>query len=102
VNEPHHLASMITEKLRYEGPCTWEALVARISPGNWNGVFAAIDALSREGTIALQPAARFQYLVSLTPRRDPPQPPDVEGSSGKRSIQHRSGMEQTLFDGQEQ
>ena len=82
MNEPHPLSSMITEKLQHEGPCTWEALVAKLSPCNWNGVFAAIDALSREGTIALQPVARFQYLVSLAPRRRARQPPDVEGSSG--------------------
>ena len=61
------IGSLITQELAQQGPCTLETLVYKLSTCSWNQVFFAIDTLSREGAITLQPHARFQYLVSLAP-----------------------------------
>ena len=42
--EYHQLALAITEKLKHEGPCVCESLLAKFSLGAWNGAFAVIDA----------------------------------------------------------
>ena len=58
--------ALITRALDRRGPCTLDALASRLPTCTWNQIFMAVDALSREGTISLQPRARCQYLVSLT------------------------------------
>lgn len=65
--------SLIVRHLEQHGSCTLETLVLRISPCTWNQVFAAIDELSREGTITLEPYHRFDYTLSLA--RPHPQAP---------------------------
>lgn len=65
MTEQRQVGSLITRELAQQGPCTWEALVSKLSACSWNQLFVAIDALSREGTIILQPQGRFQYLVGL-------------------------------------
>ena len=57
--------ALITRALERQGPCTLDALAYRLPACTWNQIFMAVDALSREGTISLQPRARCQYLVSL-------------------------------------
>jgi hypothetical protein len=52
-------------QLERQGPCTLDALASRLPACTWNQIFMAVDALSREGTISLQPRAHCQYLVSL-------------------------------------
>lgn len=65
--ESYEIGSLITRELEQQGPCTLETLAHRLGTCTWNQVFMAVDALSREGAITLQPQAPFQYLVSLTP-----------------------------------
>lgn len=65
------IGSLITQELEQQGPCTLETLAYKLSTCSWNQVFMAIDTLSREGAITLQPHARFQYLVSLAHAHPP-------------------------------
>ncbi len=62
----HTTGTLITRALERQGPCTLDALASRLPTCTWNQIFMTVDALSREGTISLQPRARCQYLVSLT------------------------------------
>ena len=68
----YQIGSLITQELEQQGPCTLEILAHKLSTCSWNQVFMAIDTLSREGAITLQPHARFQYLVSLAPAHQHP------------------------------
>ncbi|MCS6318743.1 MAG: hypothetical protein H8K05_13415 [Nitrospira sp.] len=61
----YETATLIIQELEQQGPCTLDALAYRLPTCTWNQVFMAVDVLSREGTISLQPRARCQYLVSL-------------------------------------
>ena len=61
----HTTGTLITRALERQGPCTLDALASRLPTCTWNQIFMAVDALSREGTISLQPCAHCQYLVSL-------------------------------------
>ena len=65
--ENTQVGALITYELENHGPCTLEALAHKLPICSWNQVFMAVDALSRDGAITLQPQARFQYLVSLSP-----------------------------------
>lgn len=66
MTELYEIRAFIIRELEQQGPCTLDTLAYRLPTCTWNQVFMAVDALSREGTITLQPHARFQYLVSLT------------------------------------
>lgn len=57
--------SAIRDELISRGPCTFEALVQRLSQFSWNEVFAAIDQLSRDGRLVLRHTTRFDYEVSI-------------------------------------
>ncbi len=63
----YEIGARITQELEQHGPCTLETLAHRLPNCSWNQMFMAIDRLSREGVIILQPQAPFQYLVSLAP-----------------------------------
>ncbi len=67
MTENYEIGVLITQELEQHGPCTLEALAHNLPTCGWNQVFMAVDALSRDGAITLQPQARFQYLVSLAP-----------------------------------
>ncbi len=61
----YETAALIIQELEQQGACTLDALAYRLPTCTWNQVFMAVDVLSREGTISLQPRPRCQYLVSL-------------------------------------
>ena len=61
------IGALIKHELEHHGPCQLETLGSKFPTCSWNQVFMTVDALSREGTIAIHPQARFQYLVSLAP-----------------------------------
>ena len=67
MTQNYEIGSLITRELEQQGPCTLEALAHKLPACSWNQVFMAVDALSRDGAITLQPYTRFQYLVSLAP-----------------------------------
>lgn len=60
----------IIEELTALGACQVEEMVERLTGFTWNQVFAAIDRLSRDGTLALQHPARFGYEISITSGRN--------------------------------
>lgn len=65
MTELYETEALIIRELEQQGPCTLDALAYRFPACTWNQIFIAVDALSREGTISLQPRAHCQYLVSL-------------------------------------
>lgn len=50
--------------------CTIDELVQRLPTYSWAQVFAAVDRLSRQGTLRLSRASRFGYVLSV--RSAPP------------------------------
>lgn len=45
--------------------CTIDELVQRLPTYSWAQVFAAVDRLSRQGTLRLSRASRFGYVLSV-------------------------------------
>lgn len=59
----------IRQELARVGTCTLEELNERLPYFSWNQVFAAVDRLTREGTVTLQRPNSLDYLLSLAPRQ---------------------------------
>jgi hypothetical protein len=60
----------IIQELKVFGACQVEDVVERLTGFTWNQMFAAIDRLSRNGTLALQRPGRFGYEISIMPGRN--------------------------------
>ncbi|MBI3603128.1 MAG: hypothetical protein HY205_01585 [Nitrospirae bacterium] len=61
--------SAILLRLEQGGPCNLDILIQELPAYSWNQLFTAIDRLSRNGVLTLQPLpSRFDYLVSIKPR----------------------------------
>ena len=63
------LESAIHQELARAGACTLEELNERLPYSSWNQVFAAVDRLSRAGTVTLQRPNSSDYILSLAPRQ---------------------------------
>jgi hypothetical protein len=63
------IESAIHQQLDRAGTCSLDELAALLPGYSWAQVFAAVDRLTREGTVALNHPAPFRYLFSLAPRR---------------------------------
>jgi hypothetical protein len=63
------IESSIHQQLDRAGTCSLDELAALLPGYSWAQVFAAVDRLTREGTVALKHPAPFRYLLSLAPRR---------------------------------
>jgi len=63
------IESAIHQQLARAGTCSLDELAALLPGYSWAQVFAAVDRLTREGTVALQHPAPFRYLLSLARRR---------------------------------
>jgi len=63
------IESAIHQQLARAGTCSLDELAALLPVYSWCQVFAAVDRLTREGTVSLKHAAPFRYLLSLAPRR---------------------------------
>lgn len=61
----------IRQELARVRTCTLEELNERLPHSSWNQVFAAVDRLSRAGTVTLQRPDSSDYILSLAPRRSP-------------------------------
>ena len=59
--------------------CTLDELAQRLPAYSWAQVFAAVDRLSRKGTLMLSCPSRFGYMLSVG--SDPPVP-SVRNTSG--------------------
>jgi len=55
----------IFQTLVRTGPCAFDDLVRALPSYSWNQVFAAVDRLSREGTLRLSHPTRCDYHVSI-------------------------------------
>jgi hypothetical protein len=64
------LDSIICLKVISLVSCTFDELVQRLPAYSWAQVFAAVDRLSRQGTLTLSRTRCFGYVVSIGP--DPP------------------------------
>jgi hypothetical protein len=53
--------------------CTFDELVQRLPAYSWAQVFAAVDRLSRQGTLTLSRTRCFGYVVSIGPAPPTPQ-----------------------------
>ena len=51
--------------LEYGGPCTLDRLVETLPTYSWNQIFAAVDAMSRDGRLRLRHLDRFGIQVAL-------------------------------------
>jgi hypothetical protein len=63
------IESAIHQQLVRAGTCSLDELAALLPGYSWAQVFAAVDRLTREGTVALKHPAPFRYILSLAPRR---------------------------------
>lgn len=63
------IESAIHQQLARAGTCSLDELAALLPCYSWAQVFAAVDRLTREGTVALKHPAPFRYLLSLAPHR---------------------------------
>jgi hypothetical protein len=59
--------------------CTFDELVQRLPAYSWAQVFAAVDRLSRQGTLTLSRTRCFGYVVSLGPA-----PPTFQSSRDRK------------------
>jgi len=59
----------IHHQLARAGACSLDELTALLPGYCWAQVFAAVDRLTREGTVALTPPAPSRYLLSLAPHQ---------------------------------
>lgn len=53
--------------------CTFDELVHRLPAYSWAQVFAAVDRLSRQGTLTVSRTRCFGYVVSIGPDLPTPQ-----------------------------
>jgi len=67
--QAHAIESAIHQQLARHCPCSLDELAALLPGYSWAQVFAAVDRLTREGTVSLQHPGPFRYLLSLAPRQ---------------------------------
>ena len=68
-----NLDSVICHEVTSLVSCTFDELVHRLPAYSWAQVFAAVDRLSRKGTLTLNRTNCFGYVVSVGPDPPPPQ-----------------------------
>ena len=67
--QAYSLESAIHQQLARVGTCSLDELAALLPGYSWAQVFAAVDRLTREGTVSLRHPGPFHYILSLAPRR---------------------------------
>ena len=73
--------SVICQEVTSLVSCTFDELVQRLPAYSWAQVFAAVDRLSRQGTVAISRTGCFGYVVSLGPT--PPTPQSLQDRQGQ-------------------
>jgi hypothetical protein len=63
------IESAIHQQLARAGTCSLDELAALLPGYSWAQVFAAVDRMTREGTVTLKHPGPFRYLLSLAPRQ---------------------------------
>lgn len=59
------LAEAIVEKLRNDGPCSFDEVVTSLPNSSWGEIFVAVDCMSRDGRLLLRKLGFSTYQVSL-------------------------------------
>ena len=65
-----HIDSVIYHEVTNLVSCTFDELAQRLPAYSWAQVFAAVDRLSRQGTLTLSRTSCFGYVLSVG--SDPP------------------------------
>jgi hypothetical protein len=68
-----NLDSVICHEVTSLVSCTFDELVQRLPTYSWSQVFAAVDRLSRQGTLTVSRTRCFGYVVSIGPAPPTPQ-----------------------------
>ena len=72
--------SVICHEVTTLASCTFDELVQRLPAYSWAQVFAAVDRLSRQGTLTVNRTRCFGYVVSIGPA-----PPTPRSSQDRKS-----------------
>jgi lysine/ornithine N-monooxygenase len=72
--------SVICQEVTSLVSCTFDELVHRLPAYSWAQVFAAVDRLSRQGTLTVNRTRCFGYVVSVGPA-----PPIPQSSQDRKS-----------------
>ncbi len=67
--QAYSLESAIHQQLALVNSCSLDELAALLPGYSWAQVFAAVDRMTREGTVTLKHPGQFRYLLSLAPRQ---------------------------------
>ena len=59
------LEEAVVEILERSEPCCLDDLVTQLPDHNWSAVFAAVDAMSRDGRLSLRRVSKSSYQISL-------------------------------------
>ena len=59
------LEEAIVEKLRNDGPCCFDDVVAGLPNFGWGQIFVAVDRMSRDGRVFLRQLGYSSYQISL-------------------------------------
>jgi hypothetical protein len=59
------LEEAIVEKLRNDGPCCFDEVVAGLPNFSWGQIFVAVDCMSRDGRVSLRQLGYSTYQISL-------------------------------------
>ena len=62
------LEEAIVEKLRNDGPCCFDDVVAGLPNVSWGQIFVAVDRMSRDGRVFLRQLGYSTYQISLGSR----------------------------------
>jgi hypothetical protein len=65
--------SVICQEVTGRVSCTFDELIHRLPAYSWAQVFAAVDRLSRQGTLTVSRTRCFGYVVSVGPAPPTPQ-----------------------------
>ena len=63
------LEEAIVEKLRNDGPCCFDDVVAGLPNFGWGQIFVAVDRMSRDGEVSLRQLGYSTYQISLGSQR---------------------------------
>ena len=75
----HSVDSVIWHEVTGLVSCTFDELVERLPAYSWAQVFAAVDRLSREGTLTISRTRCFGYVISVGPA-----PPTHQSSQDRK------------------
>jgi len=62
------LEEAIVEKLRNDGPCSFDDVIASLPDFSWGQIFVAVDCMSRDGRVFLRQLGYSTYQISLGSR----------------------------------